>query len=160
MSVREGGREGYNFTLHLWTFSWWYFLKIFLIIFLVNNVRFEGSSSDLVLQVLSSFIHSNSAWIVSFIRDLGTTLSHLHVLWMAHCGLSDLDGISSCSSLKVSIDVSCQMTILKLSSVDTLLFTCSLCSLLTLFLKDFGWIPWIACVSLKDATVFFFLNEV
>ncbi|XP_010281594.1 PREDICTED: leucine-rich repeat-containing protein 56 [Phaethon lepturus] len=33
-------------------------------------------------------------------RDLGTTLSHLHVLWMARCGLSDLDGISSCSSLK------------------------------------------------------------
>ncbi|KFP31177.1 Leucine-rich repeat-containing protein 56, partial [Colius striatus] len=34
------------------------------------------------------------------IRDLGTTLSHLQVLWMACCGLSDLDGISSCGSLK------------------------------------------------------------
>ncbi|NXL37836.1 LRC56 protein, partial [Glaucidium brasilianum] len=34
------------------------------------------------------------------VRDLGTTLSHLCVLWMARCGLSDLDGISSCSSLK------------------------------------------------------------
>ncbi|KFZ66507.1 Leucine-rich repeat-containing protein 56, partial [Antrostomus carolinensis] len=34
------------------------------------------------------------------IRDLGTTLSHLHILWMTRCGLSDLDGISSCSSLK------------------------------------------------------------
>ncbi|NXP54130.1 LRC56 protein, partial [Heliornis fulica] len=34
------------------------------------------------------------------LRDLGTTLSHLQVLWMAHCGLSDLDGISSCNSLK------------------------------------------------------------
>ncbi|NXG73577.1 LRC56 protein, partial [Baryphthengus martii] len=34
------------------------------------------------------------------IRDLGTVLSHLHVLWIACCGLSDLDGISSCSSLK------------------------------------------------------------
>ncbi|NWU92484.1 LRC56 protein, partial [Upupa epops] len=34
------------------------------------------------------------------VRDLGTTLSHLQVLWMAHCELSDLDGISSCSSLK------------------------------------------------------------
>uniref|UniRef100_A0A8C3RV71 Leucine rich repeat containing 56 n=1 Tax=Chelydra serpentina TaxID=8475 RepID=A0A8C3RV71_CHESE len=32
--------------------------------------------------------------------DLGTTLSHLQVLWMARCGLTDLDGISSCSSLK------------------------------------------------------------
>ncbi|NXY81933.1 LRC56 protein, partial [Alcedo cyanopectus] len=34
------------------------------------------------------------------IRDLGTTLSHLEVLWMTRCGLPDLDGISSCSSLK------------------------------------------------------------
>uniref|UniRef100_A0A8C9F2B7 Leucine rich repeat containing 56 n=1 Tax=Pavo cristatus TaxID=9049 RepID=A0A8C9F2B7_PAVCR len=33
-------------------------------------------------------------------KDLGTTLSHLHVLWMACCGLLDLDGISACSSLK------------------------------------------------------------
>ncbi|XP_071617880.1 leucine-rich repeat-containing protein 56 isoform X4 [Heliangelus exortis] len=41
----------------------------------------------------------NHSLLVS-VRDLGTTLSHLSVLWMAHCGLSDLDGISSCSSLK------------------------------------------------------------
>ncbi|XP_051477028.1 leucine-rich repeat-containing protein 56 [Apus apus] len=41
----------------------------------------------------------NNSLLVS-VRDLGTTLSHLHILWMAHCGLSDLDGISSCSSLK------------------------------------------------------------
>uniref|UniRef100_A0A8B9S6N2 Leucine rich repeat containing 56 n=2 Tax=Apteryx owenii TaxID=8824 RepID=A0A8B9S6N2_APTOW len=41
----------------------------------------------------------NNSLLVS-VRDLGTTLSHLHVLWMARCGLSDLDGISSCSSLK------------------------------------------------------------
>ncbi|XP_075018857.1 leucine-rich repeat-containing protein 56 isoform X3 [Calonectris borealis] len=41
----------------------------------------------------------NNSLLVS-VRDLGTTLSHLHVLWMACCGLSDLDGISSCSSLK------------------------------------------------------------
>ncbi|XP_072721167.1 leucine-rich repeat-containing protein 56 [Ciconia boyciana] len=41
----------------------------------------------------------NNSLLVS-VRDLGTTLSHLYVLWMAHCGLSDLDGISSCSSLK------------------------------------------------------------
>ncbi|KAM8807867.1 leucine-rich repeat-containing protein 56 [Eudromia elegans] len=38
--------------------------------------------------------------LLASVRDLGTTLSHLHVLWMARCGLSDLDGISSCSSLK------------------------------------------------------------
>ncbi|KAM6274437.1 leucine-rich repeat-containing protein 56 [Porphyrio hochstetteri] len=41
----------------------------------------------------------NNSLLVS-VRDLGTTLSHLHVLWMVRCGLSDLDGISSCSSLK------------------------------------------------------------
>ncbi|KFP72127.1 Leucine-rich repeat-containing protein 56, partial [Acanthisitta chloris] len=34
------------------------------------------------------------------VRDLGTSLSHLRVLWMVHCGLSDLDGICSFSSLK------------------------------------------------------------
>ncbi|MBN3300864.1 LRC56 protein, partial [Amia calva] len=34
------------------------------------------------------------------LRDLGTTLSHLQVLWMARCGLADLDGIPSFSSLK------------------------------------------------------------
>nr|XP_021410771.1 leucine-rich repeat-containing protein 56 [Lonchura striata domestica] len=41
----------------------------------------------------------NNSLLVS-VRDLGTSLSHLCVLWMARCGLSDLDGISSCSSLK------------------------------------------------------------
>ncbi|CAM9489669.1 unnamed protein product [Bubo scandiacus] len=41
----------------------------------------------------------NNSLLVS-VRDLGTTLSHLRVLWMARCGLPDLDGISSCSSLK------------------------------------------------------------
>ncbi|XP_064020008.1 leucine-rich repeat-containing protein 56 isoform X2 [Pogoniulus pusillus] len=37
------------------------------------------------------------------VRDLGTSLSHLQVLWMARCGLTDLDGISSCSSLKLYV---------------------------------------------------------
>ncbi|XP_030096348.1 leucine-rich repeat-containing protein 56 isoform X2 [Serinus canaria] len=41
----------------------------------------------------------NNSLLVS-VRDLGTSLSHLRVLWMARCGLSDLDGISSCGSLK------------------------------------------------------------
>ncbi|XP_027559234.1 leucine-rich repeat-containing protein 56 isoform X2 [Neopelma chrysocephalum] len=38
--------------------------------------------------------------LLASVRDLGTSLSNLCVLWMACCGLSDLDGISSCSSLK------------------------------------------------------------
>ncbi|KAK2842059.1 hypothetical protein Q5P01_012259 [Channa striata] len=33
-------------------------------------------------------------------RDLGTTLSHLQVLWMTRCCLQDLDGISTLSALK------------------------------------------------------------
>ncbi|XP_012984561.1 leucine-rich repeat-containing protein 56 [Melopsittacus undulatus] len=41
----------------------------------------------------------NNSLLMS-VRDLGTTLSHLYILRMAHCGLSDLDGISSCSSLR------------------------------------------------------------
>ncbi|XP_039989266.1 leucine-rich repeat-containing protein 56 isoform X2 [Xiphias gladius] len=41
----------------------------------------------------------NNSMIVS-VRDLGTTLSHLQVLWMSRCCLQDLDGISSLSSLK------------------------------------------------------------
>ncbi|KAG7238114.1 hypothetical protein INR49_030176 [Caranx melampygus] len=41
----------------------------------------------------------NNSMIMS-IRDLGTTLSHLQVLWMSRCCLQDLDGISTFSSLK------------------------------------------------------------
>lgn len=35
-------------------------------------------------------------------RDLGTSLTNLRTLWLARSGLSDLDGISSVSSLKVN----------------------------------------------------------
>uniref|UniRef100_UPI003AB06C63 leucine-rich repeat-containing protein 56 n=1 Tax=Centroberyx gerrardi TaxID=166262 RepID=UPI003AB06C63 len=41
----------------------------------------------------------NNSMIMS-VRDLGTTLSHLQVLWMSRCCLQDLDGIPSFSSLK------------------------------------------------------------
>ncbi|XP_044049829.1 leucine-rich repeat-containing protein 56 isoform X2 [Siniperca chuatsi] len=41
----------------------------------------------------------NNSMILS-VRDLGTTLSHLQVLWMSRCSLRDLDGISTFSSLK------------------------------------------------------------
>lgn len=36
-----------------------------------------------------------------FLRDLGTTLSHLQVLSLVRCGLADLEGLPSLSSLKV-----------------------------------------------------------
>lgn len=36
-----------------------------------------------------------------FLRDLGITLSHLQVLSLVRCGLGDLEGLASLSSLKV-----------------------------------------------------------
>ncbi|KAM7396485.1 hypothetical protein PAMP_019521 [Pampus punctatissimus] len=41
----------------------------------------------------------NNSLIMS-VRDLGTTLSNLQVLWLSRCCLQDLDGISTLSSLK------------------------------------------------------------
>ncbi|XP_020639846.3 leucine-rich repeat-containing protein 56 isoform X2 [Pogona vitticeps] len=38
--------------------------------------------------------------VLTSVRDLGTALSSLQVLWMARCRLPDLDGIASCCSLK------------------------------------------------------------
>ncbi|XP_039187165.1 leucine-rich repeat-containing protein 56 isoform X4 [Crotalus tigris] len=38
--------------------------------------------------------------VLTSVRDLGTALPRLQVLWMARCGLPDLDGISACCSLK------------------------------------------------------------
>lgn len=40
-------------------------------------------------------------WLFCLFRDLGTSLTSLRTLWMSRCGLIDLDGISSVSSLKV-----------------------------------------------------------
>ncbi|XP_026346189.1 leucine-rich repeat-containing protein 56 isoform X5 [Ursus arctos] len=37
---------------------------------------------------------------VGSVRDLGTSLGHLQVLWLARCGLTDLDGIGSFLALK------------------------------------------------------------
>ncbi|OCT84044.1 leucine-rich repeat-containing protein 56 isoform X2 [Xenopus laevis] len=41
----------------------------------------------------------NNSIIIS-VRDLGTSLSQLQVLWLARCSLTDLDGIASLCSLK------------------------------------------------------------
>ncbi|XP_018620938.2 leucine-rich repeat-containing protein 56 [Scleropages formosus] len=38
--------------------------------------------------------------VIASVRDLGTTFSRLQVLWMARCGLADLDGILAFASLK------------------------------------------------------------
>lgn len=36
-------------------------------------------------------------------RDLGTSLGRLRVLWLARCGLVDLDGIGSLPALEVGL---------------------------------------------------------
>eukprot|EP01137_Pigoraptor_chileana_P014598 Opistho-2@69424 len=60
----------------------------------------ENSLGDFgaLLPTLVQLKLSNS--IIASVRDLGTSLSHLKVLWMARCGLMELDGISSLGSLR------------------------------------------------------------
>jgi hypothetical protein len=41
--------------------------------------------------------------VVPCVRDLGTGLARLVVLWLPHCQLRDLDGLPSLSSLEVSL---------------------------------------------------------
>lgn len=43
--------------------------------------------------------------IVHSIRDLGTSLGSLKVLWMAKCSLRDLDGLAALPSLQVHVPV-------------------------------------------------------
>ncbi|CAF1054966.1 unnamed protein product [Rotaria sordida] len=50
------------------------------------------------LQKLVQLKLSNS--VIPRIRDLGTSLSHIRILWMARCCLNDLDGITSLQSLE------------------------------------------------------------
>ncbi|XP_009296335.1 leucine-rich repeat-containing protein 56 [Danio rerio] len=38
--------------------------------------------------------------LISSVRDLGTSLSHLQILWLARCSLTDLEGLPALSSLK------------------------------------------------------------
>ncbi|XP_054246697.1 leucine-rich repeat-containing protein 56 [Indicator indicator] len=71
----------------------------------VTALEVRVDTRDSSLGSLGAYLPSlrelklNDSLLVS-VRDLGTTLAHLQVLWLARCGLSDLDGISSCSSLK------------------------------------------------------------
>lgn len=47
------------------------------------------------------FDYTNVIVLNCLFRDLGTSLTNLRTLWLSRSGLSDLDGISSVSSLKV-----------------------------------------------------------
>ncbi|CAF0792087.1 unnamed protein product [Didymodactylos carnosus] len=38
--------------------------------------------------------------VIPRVRDLGTSLSHIRILWMARCCLNDLDGVTSLQSLE------------------------------------------------------------
>ena len=49
--------------------------------------------------------------ILLLYRDLGTSLNNLQTLWMAKCGLADLDGISSLCSLKVRLSLYVKRTV-------------------------------------------------
>ena len=59
--------------------------------------------SHLVQLTQLRFSHS----LIYSIRDLGTSLNNLRVLWMANCGLRDLDGLASLPSLQVHYLCSC-----------------------------------------------------
>ena len=60
------------------------------------------SEDNLLLILLPSALPRLSGSRISSVRDLGTTLRSLQVLWMSRCGLQDLDGIGSIGTLRVS----------------------------------------------------------
>ncbi|XP_061263541.1 leucine-rich repeat-containing protein 56 isoform X2 [Bos javanicus] len=64
----------------------------------VNTRESSLGSLGLHLPNLSQLKLNGSC--LGSLRDLGTSLSHLQVLWLARCGLADLDGISSFPALK------------------------------------------------------------
>ena len=59
--------------------------------------------SHLVQLTQLRFSHS----LIYSIRDLGTSLNNLRVLWMANCSLRDLDGLASLPSVQVHYLCSC-----------------------------------------------------
>ncbi|XP_056596198.1 leucine-rich repeat-containing protein 56 isoform X2 [Triplophysa dalaica] len=60
----------------------------------------QNSLNDIGVHLpkLKELKMSNS--LILSVRDLGTSLSHLQVLWLPRCGLTDLEGIPCLSSLK------------------------------------------------------------
>lgn len=64
----------------------------------VNTMQNSLGNFGSMVQNLKQLKLTNS--VISSVRDLGTSLNNLQTLWMAKCGLADLDGISSLCSLK------------------------------------------------------------
>lgn len=64
----------------------------------VNTTQNSLGNFGNMVKNLRQLKLSNS--IIASVRDLGTSLANLQTLWMAKCGLTDLDGISSLCSIK------------------------------------------------------------
>lgn len=62
-----------------------------------------GRAQGLHWPKAGPFTQDKLTILPAFCRDLGTSLSHLQVLWLARCGLTDLDGIGSFPVLKVGL---------------------------------------------------------
>nr|XP_039265989.1 leucine-rich repeat-containing protein 56-like [Styela clava] len=64
---------------------------------IVNTTETTMGAFGSYLPKLKHLKLSNS--VIPSVRDIGTSLSHLSVLWMSCCGLRDVDGIASMISL-------------------------------------------------------------
>lgn len=63
----------------------------------VNTTETTLGNFGIFLPNLKQLKLSNS--VIPTVRDVGTSLSHLSVLWLSCCGLQDVDGIASMSNL-------------------------------------------------------------
>ena len=57
------------------------------------------------------FVSLMTAAILNAIRDLGTSLSHITVLWLMRCGLADVDGLGSMPRLQVRMTLRAGCTV-------------------------------------------------
>jgi Leucine-rich repeat (LRR) protein len=52
------------------------------------------------VRVGASSLEAPDSHIIIAVRDLGTSLGFVRILWMARCGLCDLDGVAALRSLQ------------------------------------------------------------
>ncbi|XP_067655482.1 leucine-rich repeat-containing protein 56-like [Haliotis asinina] len=89
--------------------------------------------------------------IISGIRDIGSSLRGLRVLWMCRCGLSELDGVASLTSLKeLYLSYNDISDISPISMIDTL----EILDLEGNYINDVSQIQYLAmCQSLKSLSL-------